>query len=126
MDILRNWPGLKITMKEKFKRIPRNYDGNRPTGREIKDLLPQLAQHLFKGMDQKRDPIFNKWKELMGEKLAPMAVPVDFKNQTLYVQVKNSSLYSILKNQQKEMLLKKLKESLPTIPIENIVFHIGV
>jgi hypothetical protein len=55
-----------------------------------------------------------------------MAVPVDFKNQTLYVQVKNSSLYSILKNQQKEMLLKKLKESLPTIPIENIVFHIGV
>ncbi len=113
-------------MKSKLKRIPRNYDGKHPTGRAIKDLLPQIADNFFKGMSFKKDPIFEKWKELMGEKLSSMAIPVDFKNQILYVQVKNSSLYSILRNQQKEMLLKKLKESLPNIMIENIVFHIGV
>ena len=113
-------------MKEKIKRIPKNYDGNKPTGRKIEDLLPQMAQHLFQGLEKNRETIFQAWNEILGEKLSPMAIPVDYKNNILYIQVKNSSLYSILKLQQKAMLLKKIKESLPNVPIENIVFHIGV
>lgn len=113
-------------MAKKIKRIPKNYDGNLPTGRTINQLLPSVLEGISDGAHCKKELVEKTFFELVGGKYSPMIKVTGFADKVLFVSVKNSSLYSILKCQQKEVLLKKLQMKLPALEIQNIVFRLGV
>lgn len=92
----------------------------------MSSLLPQVLENLSKRINDKEEVVFQAWNQIVGDKIGSMATPKQFKDNILFVSVKNSSLYSILKTQQKDLLLKKLKQKVPSVKIQNIVFHIGV
>ena len=103
------------------ERIARNYNGTQLPGRQIRDLLPELLGEIGRKSGDIRQEVFLFWKELLGEKLAPLAEPISLIEGVLTVKVKSGALYSVLCQQEKPRLLKKLQER---FPIRTIVFRI--
>lgn len=109
----------------KGDRTPRNYDGIKPTGKLLGDLLPKVFSDIGDTYNKRGDLILAAWPEIIGEKLAPMTAAVAFEGGVLTVKVKNSTLYSLLSTHEKGRLLKALKEKFPKSTIRNIVFRMG-
>ena len=95
------------------------------TARPISELLPAMLKSIDKNYKQQPDKIIKGWPEIVGEKMAPMAKAISFKEGVLFVKVSNSTLYSLLAQQERPRLLKKLKEKCPSVAIQNIVFRMG-
>lgn len=99
--------------------------GTKPTGKKVKDLLPEMLSEISKTYQERPDLILTFWPEVIGEKLAPMTQALSFREGVLTVKVKNSALYSLLVQHEKARLLKKLCERFPSSGIRNIIFRIG-
>ncbi|MBM3184124.1 MAG: DUF721 domain-containing protein [Chlamydiae bacterium] len=101
---------------------PRNYDGTRPSGVKIDDLLPELLKEVQKKTSDSREMIFQEWAFLLGEKFAHLTEPLSFLDGVLTVKVKSQTLYSLLCQHEKPLLLRKLKGK---FQIKDLVFKIG-
>lgn len=105
-----------------MQRTPRYYKGTMPTSKTIKDILP----YFLKKIERKKSvDIKTIWKDVIGEKLAPMTKAVSFEKKILIVKVKNSTLHSLLSNYEKEKLIKKIQKKNSKCVIKDIIFKIG-
>ena len=104
---------------------PRNYDGTRPPGHDLKKMLPKVLGRLGRSIGNRPDLILAAWGEVVGPRLSPMAEAVRFEEGVLFVKVKNSTLLSLLAGAEKPRLLKSLRGKFPKVTIKNIVFRIG-
>ena len=108
-----------------MKRIPKSYDGNKPTGRHLRDLLPEIMTQITGKVDENPREILDAWAQTVGPKISKMARAVSFESGVLKVKVENSTLYSLLTLHEKERLLNELRKQFPKITIRNILFRIG-
>lgn len=108
-----------------MKRTPKSYDGNQPTGRQLKDLLPEIMAQITGKADNSPIEILQVWPEIVGPKISKMARAVSFESGVLKVKVENSTLYSLLTLHEKERLLNELKKRFPKVKFRNILFRIG-
>lgn len=90
--------------------------------KKMTDLLPNIMSEIEKKNTDPREAIFLFWKELMGEKMAPMTEVISFKDGILTVKVKNSTLYSLLQQHEKPRLKARLQEK---FSIRDIMFRVG-
>ncbi len=103
----------------------RNFPGTKPTGKKLKDLLPEMLSQIGKAYQERPDLILAAWPEVIGEKLASMTEALSFREGIFTVKVKNSTLHSLLVQHEKAKLLKRLREKFPSAGIQNIIFRIG-
>lgn len=101
-------------------RTPRNYSGVENPEKKLAELLPDFV-HDLKLLEPK-EAVFQFWKELIGEKFAPLTEPVSFVDGVLTVKVKSSTLYSLLVTHERPRLLGRLQEK---FSIRNIIFRVG-
>lgn len=116
---------MKFKKKYLIQRIPKEYDGSKPTGRHLKDLLPPLLSHIGGIYHERGDLIIASWPEVIGCQLAPMTEALSFDKGVLTVSVKNSTLFSHLSQYDKPKILKNLRNRFPTTAIHNIIFRMG-
>lgn len=112
-------------MAKKLRRTPRGYDDVDPTGKELSQLLPEWLSAISARFQDKPDQVLLAWKEVIGEKLAPMTQAVSFIDGILTVKVRNSSLYSLLVQHEKGKLLEQLRKKVPSVDVRNITFRLG-
>ena len=103
-------------------RTPRNYSGTVNPVKRMTDLLPEVLNDLGKKAKDPREEIYKFWRELMGEKMAPLAEPISFVEGVLTVKVKSSTLYSLLVAHERPRLLGRLQEK---FSIRNLIFRVG-
>lgn len=103
-------------------RTPRNYSGTQNPAKKMADLLPELLNDLGRRTGNRQEEIFRFWRDLMGEKMAPMTEPISFVDGVLTVKVKSSTLYSLLVTHERARLLGQLQEK---FSIRNLVFRVG-
>lgn len=106
-------------------RTPRNYDGTQPTGKLLRQLLPELLGQIGASHQERPDLILAAWAQVIGERLSPMTQAVSFHEGILTVKVKNSTLHSLLSQHERPRLLRSLREKFPNAKIHNIIFRIG-
>ncbi len=106
-------------------RIPKDYDGQSPTGRKLETLLTQVLEDIGKTQKQGIHVIEPVWKEIVGTKISELTRVADFQKGTLFIKVKNATLLSILSSQEKPRLMQNLREKLPNIHFVNLVFQFG-
>lgn len=103
-------------------RTPRNYAGVENPSKKMADLLPEVLFELGRKSGDPREEIFQFWRTLIGEKMAPLTDPVSFVDGVLTVKVKSSTLYSLLVTHEKPRLLVRLREK---FSIRNLIFRVG-
>lgn len=108
-----------------MKRTPRHYDGDQPTGRQLKDLLPEIMTQISAKVDENPREILDAWPKIVGPKIGKMARAVSFESGVLKVKVDNSTLYSLLILHEKERLLRKMRTCFPKVILRDILFRIG-
>lgn len=112
-------------MGYKIERVPKNYQGLEPTGRQIKDLLVPILEEVHHVVQQTPNQLIDAWPTFVGEKVASMTKAVSIEGGVFLVKVQNSTLYSLLSQHEKPRLLKIIQETFPSLKIKNIVFRIG-
>jgi hypothetical protein len=103
-------------------RTPRNYFGTQNPAKQVSDLLPEIVAELSRKIKDPREEIYQFWRDLMGEKMAPLTQPISFVDGVLTVKVKSSTLYSLLVTHERPRLLARLQEK---FSIRNLVFRVG-
>ena len=83
-------------MKKRARRTPRDYDGIKPTGHQLRDVLPSVLGSMGRRFSQRGDLILASWPQIVGQRLAPMTRAVSFEEGLLIVHVKNATLLSLL------------------------------
>lgn len=106
-------------------RVPKNYEGVKPTGREIKDLLQPLLDQVDERHRQQPTALLTAWPDMVGEKIAGMTKAVSIEKGVFLVLVQNSTLHSLLSTYEKPRLLKKIQETFPQLMIKTIRFRLG-
>lgn len=114
-----------MNMDTHTKRIPKNYDGSAPTGRQIRDLLPDVLSKLAKKCNDNPHQILAAWPEIVGERIGKMSRAVAYDSGVLKVYVKNSTLYSLLVEHEKMRLIAAFKKRFPKVNFRDIFFKIG-
>lgn len=109
----------------KYKRTPKNYDGNQPTGKRIGEILPGILIDLSGKFKDQPHLILEAWSEFVGEKVSKMARAVSFNKGILEVRVKNSSLLSLLVEHEKSRLLAQFRKRFTKVKFQDIFFKIG-
>lgn len=112
-------------MSYKIGRVPKNYEGLQPTGREIKDLLDPILDQVEKVTNDKPGKLLDAWPEIVGEKVAHMTRAVSLENGVFLVKVHNSTLYSLLELHEKSRLLNMIQSAFPHLKIRKILFRMG-
>ena len=112
-------------MGTRLKRTPKNYDGDQPTGRKLKDLLPEVMARITRKVNESPQDILDAWPEIVGPKIGKMARAVSFDSGVLKIKVENSTLYSLLTLHEKDRLLKEMKKRFPKVVFRNLLFRIG-
>lgn len=97
----------------------------RITNKMLTKLLPKMLERIAAMQKDRPDLIVATWREIIGEKFAPMAQAIGFENGILLVKVSNSTLYSLLAQHEKKRLLQMLRKRFPSIEIKTIHFRIG-
>jgi hypothetical protein len=109
-----------------YRRTPFGYDGSKLTTKKLDQLLPFVLEKVQTKYHANPALLIASWPKIIGERLAPMTRAVAFQDKTLYVAVKSSVLLSLLHNSKdKQRILQVIKNTLPGIVCENIVFRIG-
>lgn len=103
-------------------RTPRNYVGVENPVKKMTDLLPDVMTHIGRKAGDSKEAVFQYWRELIGEKMAPLTEPTSFIDGVLTVKVKSSTLYSLLVAHERPRLLAKLQEK---FSIRNLIFRVG-
>ena len=107
------------------RRIPKFYNGKQPTGRSLKELLPQVLRGISRVHAQRPDLIVAGWVDVVGPKIAGMTTAVKFTGGTLLVKVQSSTLLNVLEQYEKTRLISELKRRFPKAGLKNIIFRIG-
>lgn len=108
-----------------MQRTPKNYDGTKPTGKTLKELLPSALSRIDQRWKVGGADLLKFWPVLIGPKLAKMTRSVSFEDGILTVVVQSSTLYSLLCQHEKMRLLTELREKFPQTQVRNIHFRIG-
>ena len=117
---------FEVTLvKRSVGRVPRGYDGKKPTGRLIGTMTDSILNQISKKFDAKPQNIYNVFLTLMNDQVRPLVKPYNFHNGVLVVKVKNGTLLSILATQERGRLISEMRAKLPRAEIQNIVFQIG-
>ncbi len=103
-------------------RTPRNYSGVENPSKKMADLLPGILNDLGRKVGDQKEEVFRFWKELIGEKMAPLTDPISLVDGVLTVKVKSSTLYSLLVTHERPRLLGRLQEK---FSIRNLKFLVG-
>ena len=106
-------------------RIPKNYDGNKPTGRQIRDLLPGMLTKLSEKCNDQPHQILSAWADIVGKRIGQMSQAKSYDYGVLKVLVKNSTLHSLLVEHEKPRLIAAFKEKFPKVNFRDILFKIG-
>jgi hypothetical protein len=110
---------------KKIERVPKNYQGLQPTGRQIKDLLGPILSQMDQLADDKPHELIEAWPELVGEKIASMTQAVSYSKGTFLVKVNNATLYSLLVQHEKHRLLQLIQERFLHLQVRNLLFRMG-
>ncbi len=102
-----------------------NYNFRSSGLRQMKNLLPKVLEEIETNYARQPIKVLQVWPEVIGAKLASMAVAESFKNGVLFVRVTNSALYSLLVQHEKIRLLNLLQKKIPNAGIGKIVFKAG-
>lgn len=108
-----------------YRRVPRHYDGTRPTTHRMVDVLPAVLSHIGRIYQQQPDLILAAWPEIIGPHLQAMTEAVSYVEGILTVKVKNSTLYSLLRQKDKPKILRSLREKFPRAEIRDVYFRLG-
>jgi len=106
-------------------RIPKNYQGQDPTGRQIKDLLVPILGQLSQCVEDNPQELLKAWPQLVGEKIASMTHAVSVNQGIFLVKVDNATLYSLLVQHERQRLLKKIQEMFPQLKVRSLLFRMG-
>jgi len=106
-------------------RVPKGYDGNRPTFRSIKRLLPNILKDVSSKVDDEPLKVLTLWSEVVGKEIGKRAIATQFESGILTVRVSDSTLLSLLARQEKYRLMKELQKRLGKGKIKDIFFRIG-
>lgn len=112
-------------MARQIKRIPFGYDGQLPTGRSLKRLLPVALEQIQESYQEQGELIFLNFQEIIGAELSKMAKAYAFEGGLLYVKVANSTLYSLLSSHERGRILGEIRKRCKKHKIDNIVFRMG-
>lgn len=93
--------------------------------KQARDLLPKVFGKIKRAQGENPQEIFAAWRAVVGPKLAPLAKAVSFKEGRLLVIVSNPSVNHILTMQSHIRLLSAMRNALPSVRIETIVFRMG-
>jgi hypothetical protein len=91
----------------------------------IKDLLPNVINKIGSRYSKNDKNILSDWKNIIGEKLAPLTIAKSINDGKLLVIVKSSTLYSLLVQHEKFKILKILQKKYSKAVIKDIIFRIG-
>ena len=105
-----------------MKRTPRNFDGVTNVTKKVSDLLPEMLSEIAEAVGDRTEPLFQEWKNILGEEMGKLAEPVLFEDGVLTVKVKSQTLYSLLSTHEKPRLLARLQKK---FPVRNIHFRVG-
>lgn len=83
--------------------------------------LKSELNSLFKSLKSEKNTKFGFWEELVGEKIAKVAVPVSNKKGVLFVKVEDP-VWRFELTREKNELLTKLNETFKKNSIKDIVF----
>lgn len=108
-------------MTKKFYRIPKNYDGNQPTGRAIQTFLPQVLEKLEQRNPSLEKAVFGAFTASLGPKMSSLATPVKFEGGVLFVKVKTSAMLSVMRQYEEVRILSQMKKALPNGSIQRII-----
>ena len=108
-----------------MKRTPRNYDGQKPTGKKLQEILPQFLSGLSEKCREAPHQVLEAWPEIVGERARQLTRAVSFEAGVLTVQVKNSTLLSLLAMHEKPRLMAAFRKRFPNLSIREIFFRIG-
>jgi predicted nucleic acid-binding Zn ribbon protein len=114
-----------MNVKKRTQRTPRNFDGTEITTRKIDLLLTNILSQIEQKAKTHVDRIEERWKEVVGEKMAPMTEVLSLENGILTVKVKNSTLYSLLCQHEKPRLLGELQKKCSKEKLRDLKFRIG-
>lgn len=109
----------------KIDRVPKNYQGLHPTGRQIKELLIPILTQMDQFAQDKPSELIEAWPNLVGEKIASMTKAVSYIKGTFLVKVDNATLYSLLVQHERHRLLQKIQEDFPHLKVRSILFRMG-
>lgn len=112
-------------MNKKISRTPKNYDGTKPTTRQLQDLLPQVLKQVSGALNIHAEKVIAAWPGIIGDRFSAMTKAESFIDGVLTVTVTNSTLYSLLKQNDKPVLLSKMRKIFPGIEVKTISFRIG-
>ncbi len=108
-----------------MQRTPRNFDGTEQTCRSLETLLPSILLQIDERYKKTVDEIFEGWKTIIGEKMAPLTELVSLEKGVVTIKVKNSTLYSLLCQHEKARLLNELQKKYSKEKIRDLKFRIG-
>lgn len=112
-------------MKKIYSRVPRNYNGNQPTGRPIHSLLPKVLKNIQKKIGVSEEVIMQAFVSVLGDKFAPMISSVRLEDGVLYVKVKNAALNSVIAGYERNRIIQEVRKALPGTQIQRIYCAIG-
>lgn len=104
-----------------MRRTPRSYSGTGRTNHELKDVLGSLLPEVERSVADRAPAVYEEWKRVVGDKMAPFTEPVSLVRGTLTVKVKGSTLYSVLMSE-KGRLLGELQRNFPHV--QTLVFRV--
>ena len=91
----------------------------------INDILPIVLNKIDIKFQKKEKNILLYWKNIIGEKLAPLTEAKKIVDGKLYIIVKSSTLYSLLSTQEKPKILNLLQKKYSKAVIKDIIFRRG-
>jgi hypothetical protein len=103
-------------------RTPRYFDGVEPTGRQIRDLIPEFLREMSCPEQESWKEVVRIWMEIIGEDLAPLTEPVKWVDRVLTIKVKSATLYSLLRVHEGRRLLAQMKQR---CSVQKLVFWAG-
>ena len=89
--------------------------------KQNQSILSSEVSHLLKGLKKVRKSKFIFWEEVVGEKIAKVAVPVKNKNGVLFVKV-DDAVWRFELSRRKEELLDNIFKYYKKNVIKEIVF----
>lgn len=84
-------------------------------------LLKDELSGLLKELKTKRKEVFGFWEDVVGEKIAKIAIPVKNKNGILYIKVEDS-VWRFELTRNKNEIIKKIGSLKNKVHIRDIVF----
>ncbi len=111
-------------MSKRYQRTPRNFDGTKATSHPIAEIMSHMLVEIDEKTKNRVQNIEVHWKEVIGEKIAPMTEVLSLDRGVLIVGVKSSTLYSLLCQHERPRLLAELQKRTSCEKIRDLKFRI--